>query len=126
MAKKHACGGWEHKIMITVPTADCFSVGCSSMELSTRKNTLNPPFLICQVSHQLSVVPAKSWPYTEQNRCLQLLLATMLPALRLSVYSQTTIAGNTQLHNYNIPIMHEATLLLATVLATKLLCVWPA
>ena len=38
--------------------------------------------------------------YTKQRCCWQLLQATMLPAIRSSVYSWATVVSNTQLHNY--------------------------
>ena len=41
-----------------------------------------------------------SWPYTKKHCCRQLLQATMLLAIRPSVYSRATVADNTQLHNY--------------------------
>ena len=61
-------------------------------------------------------------PYTEQHCCQQL-----LPAIR-PVYSQATVAGNTQLRNYMyLHVSYTATLLLATVPSNKtVLHVWPA
>ena len=54
----------------------------------------------------------------EHHYWQQLLWATMVPALGASVYSRTTVAVNTQLHE-QLLIIHEATFLSATVASNK-------